>query len=404
MDAEILAVGTELLMGQIANTNAQYISGRLQDIGINVFYHSVVGDNPERLRACLQIALNRSDSVIMTGGLGPTQDDLTKETVTDIVGRKLVLHEPSRQRITDIFQRTGWTMTDANLKQAYLPEGSMVINNDHGTAPGCIIEKDNKVLIMLPGPPSEMKPMFEQSVVPYLEGKSGYRIVSKYLNIVGIGESYLETQLMDLIDGQTNPTIATYAKEGEVTVRLTARLPKDDTTDLIAPLEAIIRERVGNAIYSTGFESIEEVVGRLLQDNNLSLAIAETVAGGTLASNLCMIPEIPKGRFHSMTVDHSGSIDQDSAINQAQTIREFFDTDLGVAVIGSIGEAENNGLEQTDTVYIALASRNKDNPAVIERHLFGDVNRKRHSAVLHVLDMIRNYILNMPETNKRHDI
>jgi len=242
MNAEILAVGTELLMGQIVNSNAQYISKRLQDIGVNVYFHSVVGDNPARLRGVLNIALQRSDLVIMTGGLGPTQDDLTKETVAEIVGRKLVLHTETLEDIAALFRRAGWTMTDNNRKQAYFPEGCIVLKNSHGTAPGCIIETDGKILIMLPGPPSEMKPMFEQSVMPYLEQKSPHKIVSTYLNIFGLGESAVENMLMDLIVQQKDTTIATYATDGQVTVRLTSKCKKDNPEDLNAGVEKEIRK------------------------------------------------------------------------------------------------------------------------------------------------------------------
>jgi len=255
MNTEILAVGTELLMGQIANTNAQYISKRLQDIGFNVYYHSVVGDNPERLRGVLLTALDRVDLVIMTGGLGPTQDDLTKETVARVMGRKLVLHEPSWQRIKHLFESRGWTMVDSNKKQAYFPEGCLVMPNDHGSAPGCIIENLDKIVAMLPGPPYEMKPMFEQALMPYLEKRSRYKIKSRYIVVRGIGESQLENMLLDLIDAQDNPTIATYAKKGEVAVRITARYEKNDDRDIITPVEKEITARLGDAVYSVGDEA-----------------------------------------------------------------------------------------------------------------------------------------------------
>ena len=216
MIAEILAVGTELLMGQIANTNAQYISGRLPDVGIGVYYHSVVGDNPARLKEVLTLALSRSDIVIMTGGLGPTQDDLTKETVAGVFGRKLILHEESLKKIEDFFSKLNRPMAGNNIKQAYLPEGSLLIKNKNGTAPGCIIEADQKIVILLPGPPSEMKPMFEETLIPYFEKMLPYKLVSKYIRIFGIGESSMEEMIIDLVENQTNPTIAPYAKDGEI--------------------------------------------------------------------------------------------------------------------------------------------------------------------------------------------
>ena len=184
MNAEILAVGTELLMGQIVNTNAQYISERLNSIGVNVYFHSVVGDNPKRLENSIKLALERSDLVVITGGLGPTKDDITKEKVAEVFNRKMVLHEESLKRIKDYFIKLGREMTDNNAKQAYFPEDSIIIENNKGTAPGCIIESENKVVIILPGPPREMQPMFDESVVPYLQKNSGYKIVSKYLRIL----------------------------------------------------------------------------------------------------------------------------------------------------------------------------------------------------------------------------
>jgi len=237
MNAEILAVGTELLMGQICNTNAQYISGKLQEVGVNVYYHSVVGDNPKRLKECLDIAMNRSDVVVMTGGLGPTKDDLTKETVAEKMGRKLVLDRKSLDGIRLFFERIGRPMVESNEKQAYMPENSIIIKNNNGTAPGCIIEEGNKILIMLPGPPSEMRPMFDETVMPYFIDKTGSRIVSKYIRIFGIGESSLENKIMDLIDSQTNPTIAPYAKEGEVMLRVTANCKSvEEAEGIIKPV------------------------------------------------------------------------------------------------------------------------------------------------------------------------
>lgn len=223
MTAEILAVGTELLMGQIANTDAQYISRRLAELGINVYFHTVVGDNAARLEETLTRALNRSEIVITTGGLGPTKDDLTKETISKTMNRKLILHEDILDKIRNFFEQKHRKMVDINVKQAYLPENSIVIPNLNGTAPGCIIEEGEKTIIMLPGPPQEMQPMFEDTVFEYLKEKTGVILVSKMLKIIGIGESELETRLMDLIVNQENPTIAPYASQGEVTVRVTAR-------------------------------------------------------------------------------------------------------------------------------------------------------------------------------------
>jgi len=265
MKAEILSIGTELLMGQIANTNAQYISSRLPGIGISVYYHSVVGDNPVRMEECLKRSLERSDIVILTGGLGPTKDDITKEVTAKVLGLKLVIDEKTMEDIRTYFARTNRIMSENNIRQAYLPEGCFVVRNSNGTAPGCIIEKDGKTVIMLPGPPRELNPMFDETVLPYLAKKTNDRLISKFLRIAGLGESQMETQIMDLIDNQTNPTIAPYAREGEVTLRITAKCTSEEEGEaLIRPVLETIRERLGNHIFSENNEEMEEVVRKLL--------------------------------------------------------------------------------------------------------------------------------------------
>jgi nicotinamide-nucleotide amidase len=277
MNAEIIAVGTELLLGQIINTNAWYISQRLPEVGVNVYYHSVVGDNPERLARCLNIAMERSDVIITTGGLGPTNDDITKEIIAKILGKELVLHEEIFKEMEAFFKKHKREMTPNNLKQAYLPKGSLIIKNKNGTAPGCIIESNGKIVIMLPGPPSEMKPMFEESVLPYFMEKSGHLIVSKYVRMFGIGESQVENKIIDIIENQTNPTIAPYAKEGEVMLRVTARCKKGESPEeLINAVINEIRERLGDAVYSIENKELEEVVANLLISNNLTISIAES--------------------------------------------------------------------------------------------------------------------------------
>ena len=213
MNAEILSVGTELLMGQIANTNAQFISQKLQEIGIGVYYHSVVGDNEGRLKKSIKSSLERSDIIIMTGGLGPTKDDITKETAASVLKRKLIIDEETLEKIKEFFHGLNKKMSKNNIKQAYMPEGSFIVRNKNGTAPGFIIEQDGKTLILLPGPPGELYPMFMDKVYPYLEKKTAQKLVSKYVRIFGIGESSMEELIMDLIDKQSNPTIAPYAKE-----------------------------------------------------------------------------------------------------------------------------------------------------------------------------------------------
>ena len=295
MRAEILAVGTELLMGQIVNTNAQYISSKLPEAGVGVYYHSVAGDNPDRLEECLKLALERCDIVITTGGLGPTQDDLTKETISRICGKKLVIHEESLNKIRDYFNRLGRQMTPNNAKQAYMPEGCIVLKNNNGTAPGCIIEMGEKVVVMLPGPPIEMKPMFLDYVMPYFRNKGAYSIESVILRVFGIGESAMETKIMDLIDGQTNPTIATYAKEGEVTIRVTASVPKGESAEhLLVPVVNEIKRKTGDNLYSDKDENLDAMVAGLLMENNITIATAESCTGGLISEMLTDISGISR--------------------------------------------------------------------------------------------------------------
>ena len=274
-------------MGQIANTNAQYISGRLPEVGIGVYYHTVVGDNPSRLKECLSLAVKRADVIIMTGGLGPTKDDLTKETISEFFGRKLVLHQESLDKIEDYFKRLNRNMTENNKKQAYLPEGSLVIENNNGTAPGALLRMGKRLMVMLPGPPKEMKPMFDKTVMEYFSKKAKFKIVSKSVRIFGIGESAMEEKIIDLIDGQTNPTIAPYVKDGEVTLRVTARCYNDrEGEELIAPVIDEIKKRLGDAVYSVDNKNLEEVVGELLIKNNISISFAESCTGGLLYSRI----------------------------------------------------------------------------------------------------------------------
>ncbi|HEX2944555.1 MAG TPA: competence/damage-inducible protein A [Clostridia bacterium] len=410
MRAEILAVGTELLMGQIANTNAQYISSRLPDAGIGVYYHDVVGDNPERLKQCLSLAMSRSDVVIMTGGLGPTQDDLTKETVAAAVNRKLVLDQESLDKMKAFFERHARKMTDNNIKQAYLPEGSIIIRNKNGTAPGCIIEEGGKVIVMLPGPPSEMKPMFDETVMPYFEARSEYRLESRFLRIFGIGESAVEDRLIDLVDRQTNPTIAPYAKDGEVTLRITASYPKQGAhEDLITPVENEIRNRLGDAVYSNDNSTLDEVAARLLLEGGTTVAFAESCTGGLLSSRLTEIPGISevfdrtivtysnRSKVEELgvrqeTLDKYGAVSEETAAEMAAGVRRAANTELGVSVTGIAGPGGGSETKPVGLVFVALAD--KDGVVVKKLDLWGSRSRIRNVTCLHVFDMLRRYLMN----------
>lgn len=410
MKAEILAVGTELLMGQIANTNAQYISSRLPDAGIGVYYHSVVGDNPQRLRECLKLALNRSDIVITTGGLGPTKDDLTKEIISSELNRKLILDEDILNTIKSFFKKFNRPMTENNLKQAYIPENSIIIKNSNGTAPGCIIEEGEKTVIMLPGPPSEMKPMFEQTVMPFLRSKSSNKLKSVYMRIFGIGESAMEDKIQDIVDSQDNPTIAPYAKEGEVTLRITAKYSQDEDPDaILKPIIEEISKRLGDTVYSLENKDLHVVVTEMLIDRNITIAVAESCTGGLICSKITEVPGCSKIFLQGeitysnqskqvelsvceKTILHYGAVSHQTAKEMASGMKNKAGTDIAVAVTGIAGPDGATPDKPVGLVYIALAhSKGVD---CKELKLWGDRNRIRNVTCLYVFDMIRKHLLN----------
>ncbi|MDO8685655.1 MAG: competence/damage-inducible protein A [Clostridiales bacterium] len=415
MNAEILAVGTELLMGQIANTNAQYISGRLPEAGINVYYHSVVGDNPVRLSECLKIALGRSDAVILTGGLGPTEDDLTKETVAAHFGLKLVLQEESLEKMIAFFNKLNRVMTNNNKKQALIPENSIIIKNKNGTAPGCIIEEAGKTVILLPGPPQEMKPMFDEYVMPYFASRSEKKLVSKYIRIFGIGESAMEEKIIDLIDQQGNPTIAPYAKEGEVTLRITAGCGREeDGEPFLAPVIAEIKRRLGDFIYSTENKSLDQVAGELLIATGTTLSVAESCTGGMISSRLTSIPGISavfnrgivaysnEAKIDSLgvkreTIIKYGAVSRETVVEMAEGVRRLAGTRLGLAVTGIAGPGGGTDEKPVGMVFVALVDG--ISIEVKELKLWGDRDRIRNVTGLHCFDMIRRWV----EAKKRSE-
>ena len=408
MNAEILAVGTELLMGQIVNTNARFISEKLNDLGIGVYFHSVVGDNPVRLKDSLGLAVKRADIIVMTGGLGPTQDDLTKETVASALGSKLVLHEESLRKIEAFFNKLNRPMTDNNVKQAYLPEGSTIIENNNGTAPGCIIEKEGKIVVMLPGPPSEMQPMFNDTVVPYLEQKCGYKIVSKYLRVFGVGESQLEDRIMDLIEKQDKVTIATYAKEGEVTIRVTSRVKTyEEGLREIEPFEQEIIKRLEGAVYSTENEELEEVVAKRLMEKNLTISFAESCTGGLISYKMTRVPGISQV-FNRAVVSYSneskmenlgvraetlekyGAVSKETAIEMADGVRKASKTNMGLSVTGIAGPDGGTEDKPVGLVFVALST--EEGTICKELKLFGKRERIRNMTSLYALDLIRKQV------------
>jgi nicotinamide-nucleotide amidase len=374
LNAEIIAVGTELLLGQIANTNAQFISKELAEIGINVFYHSVVGDNSERLITAIKTAESRSKCLIFTGGLGPTKDDLTKETLGAALGVGLTIDEEALQRIEAYFTKAGRTMTENNRRQAIVLEGSQVLPNNNGMAPGMILEKEDHLYILLPGPPSEMKPMFLESVRPYLMKTQGEPITSRVLRFFGIGESALETELLDLIDNQTNPTLAPLAKEGEVTLRLSAKTSDPaEAQRMLDQLESKITQRVGEFLYGYGDDNtLPQVVFHALQEKGLTLAAAESLTGGAFSEAISAFPgasDIFLGGVVSYTngvkqnvlnipkavLDKEGAVSERCAQLMAENVRQLTGANLGVSFTGVAGPSESEG-KPVGTVFIGLAS------------------------------------------------
>ena len=288
MVVELISVGTELLLGNIVNTNAAYLAEKCAGLGLSCYYQSVVGDNEERLSAAIRAAADRADIVILSGGLGPTEDDLTKETAAKVWERHLFLDLAVKMQIQGFFTKRGMNPTENNWKQAMVPEGAVVVNNPNGTAPGLIMEKDQKCMILLPGPPGELVPMFEESIVPYLKALQPGVIFSKTVKVCGIGESQAETMAKDLIGAQTNPTIATYAKTGEVHFRVTALADaKEEAKRMTKPVVEELKKRFGSHVYTSKEKvTLERAVVKLLQKEKLTVATAESCTGGMLAARL----------------------------------------------------------------------------------------------------------------------
>lgn len=411
MTAEILAVGTELLMGQIANTNAQYISKRLAELGINVYFHTVVGDNPARLTETLGRALNRSDIVITTGGLGPTKDDLTKETIAKMMNRSMVLHKDTLEQIRAYFIRKHRKMVKNNEKQAYLPENSLIIPNPNGTAPGCIIEEEGKVVIMLPGPPKEMRPMFDQTVFPYLSQKTGLVLVSKMLKVYGIGESELETRLMDLIENQNNPTIAPYASQSEVTIRVTARCAnQNEALQLLKPVVREIEKRLGTAVYAHEGQSLEWIVFDLLRRKGLVMTCAESCTGGLLAERMTNIPGASavfergyvtyanKAKVEDLgvsedTLNEYGAVSSQTALEMVRGLKKRTNAPVTVAITGIAGPDGGTSEKPVGLVYIAVTVLEHEICRSFE--FTGNRDKNRNDSCMRALDMIRRLLLGL---------
>lgn len=410
MIAEILSVGTELLMGQIVNTNAQFISEHLPETDVYVYYHTVVGDNKKRLKECLLIALLRADVVITTGGLGPTQDDLTKEVVSMTIGKEMVVNEEVLKGINGFFAKKGRQMTKNNAKQAYFPEDSILITNKMGTAPGCLIEYQNKIIIMLPGPPREMQPMFMESVIPYFSKNTSHKLHSVFIRLFGIGESSMESKISDLIKTQTNPTIAPYAKSGEVTLRVTAKYnaKTESYENIMKPVLNEIDKRLGEYIYSYDNIDLKEVVFLLLRDKHLTVSFAESCTGGLLSKYLTDISgssEVFDSSFitysneskiiqlgvSKKTLIKHGEVSEQTVSEMVSGLQKKTTSNLVLAITGIAGPSGGSRKKPVGTVYLGLGYKKKIHTQKL--NLWGNRDRIRHVTCLHAFNFIRKTLL-----------
>ncbi len=413
MNAEILAIGTELLLGDILNTNAQYLSKQLASLGISVFYQTVVGDNPERVVNAFNLAFSRADIVITTGGLGPTKDDLSKEMAAKYFNKKLVLSEKWLKHMTEYMEKQGFTVTENNKKQALVIEDSQIMENEVGTAPGTILESDGKILIMFPGPPFEMHPMFEKCAMPFLKEKTKLTFVSKTLRVCGVGESMAEDMLKELIDNQTNPTIAPYAKTSEVHFRVTSSAKsEEEAQDLMKPVVDKIYKILGSNIYGEDDQSLEETVVKILAEKGLKIACAESCTGGLLTATLVNVPDVSNVLVESVvtysneakinrinvskeTLEKFGAVSKETAEEMAKGVCEISGADVGVSITGIAGPSGGSDEKPVGLVHIAVYYNNKFYSKQIR--ILGDRQKVRNRTVVITLDFIRRILLNIDE-------
>ena len=411
MKAEIITVGTEILLGDILNTNCRYLSRELAAMGIEMYYQITVGDNEERLLKTLEESLNRSDIVICTGGLGPTEDDITKEVCAKYFGYELELHKPSLDAMIERFKHMNRVPTKNNEKQAYFPKEAYILKNDNGTAPGCIMEKEGKMIVVLPGPPKEMESMFENYVKPYLSKLTDDVIESEVLRIIGVGESKVENDILDIIDSQTNPTIATYAKGYECTLRITAKAKSvEEAKELIKPMSDEMKRRFGQSLYATGETSIEEVVSKMLVENNLKIAVAESCTGGMVSASLINYPGISsvfmegcvtysnEAKMKSLgvkkeTLDVYGAVSDNCAKEMASGVAARYNTNVGIATTGIAGPGGGTDEKPVGLVYFGIYINGK---VITKKYVFnGDRQGVRERATRTILNDLRLELLNM---------
>lgn len=410
MRAEIVSIGTELLLGQIVDTNAAYLSKFLAELGIDLLRRSTVGDNFDRVVDVISQAISRSDIVFTIGGLGPTEDDLTKEAVAEALGVELVMDEESAQWIRAYFAARGIIMPERNLKQALVPKIGRVLKNDAGTAPGAIFESGEKIVVTLPGPPGEFIPMVEGGVLPYLCEKTGNAatIKSKVLKIVEVGESLVEERVLDLLD-TTNPTIAPYAKLGEVHLRITAKAKSvTEADEMISGVEEKIRERLGDAIYGADEETLEQVIVERLIERNLKLALAESCTGGLMSHRITEVPGcsavymagiVPYSNRAKMNllgvpkelIEHHGAVSHEVALAMAAGARAAAGADIGIGITGIAGPGGGTETKPVGLVYISLSAGDEEFSR--EYRFAGSRHDIKARSAQAALTLLRRYLL-----------
>ena len=405
MKTAILSVGTEILFGQIVNTNTVYLSQQMNMLGFDVMYHYTVGDNPKRVEEMIDLAFQDCDLILTTGGLGPTQDDLTKEVACKALDDTLVMMDDVLEEITKYFKTLGREMTENNKKQAIMPSRATVFHNDAGTAPGFALEKDGKYIICMPGPPREMKRMFQKSVVPFLQSMIDGALYYRQIRFFGIGESMLETQLLDLIDNQTDPTLATYAKEGECSLRIASkRATEEEAEHAVDEMLEKVKERVGHYIYSCDDEELAQVVADRLMEQGLTLSSAESCTGGMFASTMTDIPGISQcfdrglvtysnqAKMEELggsagTLEKFGAVSEETALEMVEGLKRVSGSDVCISVTGIAGPGGGSEEKPVGLVYIGFSYGDKK---ICKKIQMRNVNRSwnRHYTLLCMLNVI----------------
>ncbi|HOV78689.1 MAG TPA: competence/damage-inducible protein A [Bacillota bacterium] len=410
MKTELIFTGTELLLGHVLNTHGQYLGIKLSELGIEVLYHTAVGDDWDRLRGVVRQALERSELIIVTGGLGPTTDDLTVEAVADVLGIKVVLDRKTLDSLYALYRNGGRAMPESNIKQAYFPEGAVILPNTRGTAPGALVEKQGKIIVLLPGPPFELTAMFENSVIPYLNRRMSGRQVMRYkvLKLTGISESAVQDRIKDL-GGRGNPCIAYVARLGEIQVRVAASAGSPEAAEkILGDLFEKVCSRLEEFAFGYDDDLLEEVLGKLLKESRLTIGVAESCTGGLIGSKLTDVPgssEYFKGGLIAysnevktkvlgvppQTIEKYGAVSRETAIAMAEGVRKLTGSDLGLAVTGIAGPGGYTEKKPVGLVYVSLST--EEGSECLEYRFPGKRAGVRHGAANAAMNMARRYLL-----------